>query len=49
MRSSLDPANVNKIVYLHENLKEVDIKYDFSLNQRDQAEPADPDDVVVVD
>ena len=49
MRSSLDPANVDKRVYLHENLKEVDIKYDFSLNQRDQAEPADPDDVVVVD
>ena len=52
LRSSLDPANVDKMVYLHENLKEVEIKYDFSLAQpQAQAQPADPDDpdeVVVV-
>ena len=39
------------MVYLHENLKEVEIKYDFSL-ALPQAQPADPDDpdeeVVVV-
>ena len=52
LRSSLDPANVDKMVYLHENLKEVEIKYDFTLAQpQAQAQPADPDDpdeVVVV-
>ena len=39
------------MVYLHENMKEVEIKYDFSL-ALPQAQPADPDDpdeeVVVV-
>ena len=49
LRSSLDPANVDKIMYLHENLNKVDIKYDFSLTQTKDPEPADPDDVVVVD
>ena len=40
---------MDKIVYLHENMKQVDIKYDFTLNQRDQAEPAEADVVVVDD
>jgi hypothetical protein len=47
LRSSLDPANVDKMVYLHENLKEVDIKYDFTLAQA-QAEPGDQNEPEVV-
>ena len=46
LRSSLDPANVDKMVYLHENLKEVEIKYDFTLAQAQ--EPGDPDEPEVV-
>ena len=49
LRSHLDPTNVNKMVYLHENLKEVGIKYDFTLGQVGQAQPAaDPEDDEVV-
>jgi hypothetical protein len=44
-RSSLDPINVDKIVYLHENMGKVNIKYDFSLlPTKDAAE--DPEEVV---
>ena len=52
-RSSLDPQNVDKIVYLHENMSKVDIKYDFSLGlppiNQDPAEQPNPDDVVALD
>ena len=46
----MDPANVDKMVYLHENLKEVEIKYDFTLAQAQPANPddADEEEVVVV-
>ena len=45
-RSSLDPVNVDKIVYLHENMGKVTIKYDFSLlPTKDPAE--DPEEVVL--
>ena len=47
-RSSLDPQNVDKIVYLHENMAKVDLKYDFTLlPTRDPAE--EPEDVVALD
>ena len=37
------------MVYLHENLKEVEIKYDFSLAlPQAPADPDDPDAIVVV-
>ena len=38
-RSSLDPQNVDKIVYLHENMGKVDIKYDFTLLPAKEANP----------
>jgi hypothetical protein len=48
-RSSLDPQNVDKIVYLHENMSKVDIKYDFSLlPTKDPAEEPNPEEVVAL-
>ena len=50
-RSSLDPQNVDKIVYLHENMGKVDIKYDFTLGQatNNPVEEQNPDEVVALD
>ena len=47
-RSSLNPQNVDKIVYLHENMKKVVMKYDFTLlPTKDPAE--DPEEVVTLE
>ena len=44
---------MDKIVYLHENMSKVDIKYNFSLGlpptNQDPAEQPNPDDVVALD
>ena len=50
-RSSLDPENVDKIVYLHENMSKVDIKYDYTLGQatNNPVQEPNPDDVVALD
>jgi hypothetical protein len=47
LRSSLDPKNVDMIVYLHENMSRVNMKYDINHFPTPQANPAEEEAVAL--